>query len=34
MNYIKAIKDYGFIKKYEIICSAMPYVTNIRPEQL
>lgn len=34
MNYLKPIKDYGFVKKYEIICLAFPYVSNLRPEQI
>lgn len=33
-NTPKSIRDYGFVKKYEVICSALPYVTSSRPEQI
>lgn len=32
MNFIKVIKDYGFIRKYEVVCHAVPYVSAIRPD--
>jgi hypothetical protein len=34
MNYIKPIKDYGFLKRYDAICNAMPYISALRPEQV
>lgn len=31
MNFTKSIKDYGFMKKYEIVCSILPYVSATKP---